>query len=64
MTTLAPTEDSVESHLHPRPSWDVADHPVPTGREEIWRFSPVRKLKRLFDETAAAGALDWSVDVP
>ena len=24
----------------------------------------MRKLKRLFDETAAAGALDWSVDVP
>ena len=61
---VAAAVETVESHLHPTPSWDVADHPTPTGREEIWRFSPVRKLKRLFDETAAAGALDWSVDVP
>ncbi len=33
--------EAVESHLHPKPSWDVATHPVPTGREEIWRFTPV-----------------------
>ncbi len=29
-------------------SFDVADFPVPTGREEEWRFSPVDKLAPLF----------------
>ena len=37
----------VESHLHPEGSFDVADHTVPTGREEIWRFTPLRKLRKL-----------------
>ncbi|NLE98830.1 MAG: Fe-S cluster assembly protein SufD [Propionibacterium sp.] len=56
--------ESVESHLHPTPSWDLADHPVPTGREEIWRFSPVKKLKQLLDADAEGGSLDWESDVP
>ncbi len=30
-------------------SFDVADFPVPTGREEEWRFSPVDRLAPLFD---------------
>lgn len=37
--------DRVESHLHPIGSFDVADHDVPTGREEIWRFTPLRRLR-------------------
>ncbi|HMR50320.1 MAG TPA: Fe-S cluster assembly protein SufD [Arachnia sp.] len=61
---VAAAVETVESHLHPTPSWDVADHPVPSGREEIWRFSPVRKLKRLFDDAAEAGSLDWEVQLP
>ncbi|GAB3822322.1 Fe-S cluster assembly protein SufD [Tessaracoccus terricola] len=70
MTTTAQTPnvaaaiETVESHLHPTPSWDLADHPVPTGREEIWRFTPVKKLKRLFDAEAEAGSLDWQADLP
>ena len=44
-TALA--EAPVESHLHPTPSWDVADHPVPGGREEVWRFTPLRRLRGL-----------------
>ena len=47
----------VESHLHPRPSWDVADHPMPTGREEIWRFTPVSRLKALLDGTPSEAHL-------
>lgn len=61
---VAAAVETVESHLHPTPSWDVADHPSPTGREEIWRFSPVKKLKRLFDENADAGTLEWEVRLP
>lgn len=32
-------------------SFDLADIPVPTGREEEWRFSPVSRLQPLFSET-------------
>jgi len=39
--------DRVESHLHPEGSFAVEDHVVPTGREEIWRFTPLRRLKGL-----------------
>ena len=31
-----------------RTSFDLADFPVPTGREEEWRFSPVARLAPLF----------------
>lgn len=31
-----------------RTSFDVADFPVPTGREEEWRFAPVDRLAPLF----------------
>ncbi len=37
----------VDSHLHPEGSFAVADHPVPTGREEIWRFTPLKRLRDL-----------------
>ena len=35
-------------------SFDLADFPVPTGREEEWRFAPVARLEPLFD-TAGTG---------
>ena len=41
------TSDKVASHLHPEGSYDVADHIVPTGREEIWRFTPLKRLRGL-----------------
>jgi Fe-S cluster assembly protein SufD len=45
----------VESHLHPEGSFDVDFHPVPTGREEIWRFTPLKRLKGLHDSAPLAG---------
>ncbi|WP_239456599.1 Fe-S cluster assembly protein SufD [Nocardioides solisilvae] len=42
--------DKVESHLHPEGSFDLADHPVPTGREEIWRFTPLKRLRGLHQD--------------
>ena len=47
-------ETTVESHLHPKPSFDLADHPVPTGREETWRFTPLHRLKPLLDAAPPA----------
>jgi Fe-S cluster assembly protein SufD len=47
--------DQVESHLHPEGSFEVDDHPVPTGREEIWRFTPLKRLKGLHADAPLAG---------
>ncbi len=35
----------VASHLHPGGSFRVEDHPLPTGREEVWRFTPLKRLR-------------------
>ena len=43
------------SHLHPEGSFDLADHPVPTGREEVWRFTPLKRLRGLDDGSATSG---------
>ncbi len=45
----------IESHLHPIGSADVGDHPVPTGREEIWRFTPLRRLRGLHEDAPLTG---------
>ena len=54
--------EKVESHLHPEGSFDLADHPVPTGREEIWRFTPLKRLRDLHKEAAFGGALEVAAD--
>jgi Fe-S cluster assembly protein SufD len=57
--------DKVESHLHPEGSFDVDAHPVPTGREEIWRFTPLKRLRGLHqDAPFGGGALEIAVDAP
>jgi Fe-S cluster assembly protein SufD len=51
------------SRLHERQSFDPADFGVPTGREEEWRFTPLRRLRRLHtDDTLEAGKVAVSVD--
>jgi Fe-S cluster assembly protein SufD len=53
------------SHLHPFGSFDVEDHPVPTGREEIWRFTPLKRLRGLHQDVPFVhGGYDASVDAP
>jgi Fe-S cluster assembly protein SufD len=49
-------EGKVLSHLHPEGSFDVAAHPVPTGREEMWRFTPVKRLRGLHADAGLAAA--------
>jgi Fe-S cluster assembly protein SufD len=44
-------------------SFDVADFPVPTGREEEWRFTPVDRLAPLFAE-GESGHLSWGTELP
>jgi Fe-S cluster assembly protein SufD len=46
-------------------SHDVADFALPNGREEEWRFTPVRELANLLSDSGSeAGALDVSVEAP
>jgi Fe-S cluster assembly protein SufD len=47
--------ENVDSHLHPHRSFDIADHVVPTGREEIWRFTPLKRLRGLHDDAPLDG---------
>ncbi len=57
--------DGIASHLHPEGSFDLADHPVPTGREEVWRFTPLKRLRGLHDGSFTAGAASAiDVDAP
>ncbi len=62
--TIAAAIETVESHLHPTPSWEVADHSVPTGREEVWRFTPLKRFGPLLEASAGAGSLAWSGEHP
>lgn len=54
----------VPSHLHAEPSYDLTDHPMPTGREEVWRFTPLKRLRGLLDGAASHTRLGWHGDVP
>jgi Fe-S cluster assembly protein SufD len=57
--------ETVSSHLHPVASYDLAQHPKPTGLEEVWRFTPLKRLGGLLDDDhASIGPFDWAVDAP
>ncbi|WP_407318102.1 Fe-S cluster assembly protein SufD [Isoptericola halotolerans] len=43
-------------------SFDLADIPVPSGREEEWRFSPVARLQPLFAEELSSDGVAVSVE--
>ncbi len=45
-------------------SFDLADHPVPNGREEVWRFTPLRRLRGLMDGTPSDAHLGWQANSP
>jgi Fe-S cluster assembly protein SufD len=46
-------ETAPVSRLHSQQSYDPADFPVPTGREEEWRFTPLRRLRGLHADISA-----------
>src|SRR3954453_24107525 len=47
-------ESTVATRMSAPPSFDVADFPVPHGREEEWGFTPLERLQGLHDGTAVA----------
>jgi Fe-S cluster assembly protein SufD len=51
------------SRLHERRSYDPADFGVPSGREEEWRFTPLRRLRGLHaDALLSEGKVSVAVD--
>jgi Fe-S cluster assembly protein SufD len=51
------------SRLHERQSFDPAFFGVPTGREEEWRFTPLRRLRGLLDDHSQGdGKVSVTVD--
>jgi Fe-S cluster assembly protein SufD len=61
---VAGAVETVSSHLHARPSYQLDDHPMPTGREEVWRFTPLKRLRGLLEGAASGDRLKWDVDLP
>ncbi|MFI8876551.1 Fe-S cluster assembly protein SufD [Streptomyces sp. NPDC055243] len=62
-------ESTVATRMSAPPSFDVADFPVPQGREEEWRFTPLERLRGLHDGTAipdggATGGIRVEVTAP
>ncbi|AWI27833.1 Fe-S cluster assembly protein SufD [Streptomyces tirandamycinicus] len=58
-------ESTVATRMSAPPSFDVADFPVPHGREEEWRFTPLERLRGLHDGSATAdGSLRAEVNAP
>ncbi|KOU55360.1 hypothetical protein ADK57_45040 [Streptomyces sp. MMG1533] len=59
-------ESTVATRMSAPPSFDVQDFPVPHGREEEWRFTPLERLRGLHDGTAVAtgDGLKIAVDAP
>ncbi|GAA3369968.1 Fe-S cluster assembly protein SufD [Streptomyces sannanensis] len=56
-------ESTVATRMSAPPSFDVADFPVPHGREEEWRFTPLARLRGLHDGTAVADGEGVRVEV-
>ncbi|MDQ0842012.1 MULTISPECIES: Fe-S cluster assembly protein SufD [unclassified Streptomyces] len=56
-------ESTVATRMSAPPSFDVADFPVPHGREEEWRFTPLERLAGLHDGTAVATGTGIKVDI-
>jgi Fe-S cluster assembly protein SufD len=58
MTNLQEAAESAVpvSRLHEHRSFEVSDFVVPRGREEQWRFTPLRRLRGLHTDTALPSA--------
>jgi Fe-S cluster assembly protein SufD len=52
----------IESHLHPKASFALDDHPMPTGKEEVWRFTPLTRIAPLLDPKSGVAPLSLTWD--
>ncbi len=61
---VAEAIETPASHLHPVASFNLDDHPLPTGREEVWRFTPLKRLRGLLQGAPSQARLTWTTDLP
>ena len=68
MTQTLDTRSGVPALLNGRQdrirSFDLADFPPVTGREEEWRFTPVKRLADFFEDAGTDAALSITTDLP
>jgi Fe-S cluster assembly protein SufD len=60
----APTSAPLASAGERTTSYDVEAFPPPHGREEEWRFTPLKRMSRLIDGAASGAHLKWRTDLP
>ena len=53
-----------QSRAERRRSFQAADFPRPSGREEEWRFTPMNRLAGLLDDAPSERSLEWEVTGP
>lgn len=58
--TMVPDQSRAERTT----SYAVADFPLPTGREEEWRFTPLAPLAEVLRDAPAPSALTWQTRLP
>jgi Fe-S cluster assembly protein SufD len=56
-------ETAPVTRLHEHRSYDPADFAVPSGREEEWRFTPLRRLRGLHTDSPPVPAVKVTVEV-
>jgi Fe-S cluster assembly protein SufD len=71
--TAGDTPPGAHSHGGPAPTGSPAERftstdpdafGVPTGREETWRFTPMKRMRALLDGAASEAQLSWTTDLP
>jgi Fe-S cluster assembly protein SufD len=71
--TAGQASPGAHSHGGPAPTGSPAERftsldpdafGVPTGREETWRFSPMKRIRPLLDGAASDAHLTWVTDLP
>ena len=72
-TTTAGLAPGAHSHGGPAPTGSPAERfastdpdafGVPTGREETWRFTPMRRVRPLLEAPATDSRPPWDADLP
>ncbi|MGP2442026.1 Fe-S cluster assembly protein SufD [Streptomyces sp. JW3] len=63
IAVAAEADSTVATRMSAPPSFDVADFPVPHGREEEWRFTPLERLRGLHDGTATGTGEGLKADI-
>ena len=63
-SSTAPKQVPATTRSQRTRSFDIADFPAVTGREEEWRFSPVKKLDALLQNQTGNGTLGREETLP